>query len=177
MIAKAPALPTTKREKIIYLLDHWDEIHDPDAASPQGRPGGGTNTPHLAFMASHVSVRELARCLAVLREVAPVQHSHLMAFHGAEWRQTRTPKRTTVKGKTGWISNPRSSHAEDWDHGRERIVPAWVRLEKVRRAQEALAEAFRGQVFIPDDLWDALTLSSVEVDAKEARRRGRRIAA
>lgn len=162
-----PPLPTSKRDKIEYLLDHWQDIYDPDVS--KGRPGVGDSAgATMPFMAKHPSVVELARCLAVLRLEATVHHSHLMAFHTAVWRIRVDHVRVRRAGGKYELVETRE---------RERLVPDWVRLEKVRRGQAALVVAFRGPVFIPDDLWDALTLSSVEVDAKAARRLRGRVAA
>jgi hypothetical protein len=166
MTTKPPALPTSKRDKIVYLLDHWDEIHDPDAGSPQGRPGDGTNTPHLAYMAHHPSVVELARCLAAVKLAAPFQHSHLMAYHQAEWR---------IHVRVGTVKRRGGKFERVEFRDRHRRIPEWVRMGYVRAGELRLEELFRGPVFIPDELWDALTLSSDEIEAKARRRR--RIAA
>lgn len=168
MTTKAPALPTSKRDKIVYLLDHWDEIHDPDGASPQGRPGGGSNTPHLPGMSRHHSVRELSRCLAAVKLQAPIQHSHLMAYHCAEWR---------IHVRIGSVKRRGGKVERVEFRDRHRRIPEWVAMGYVRAAEVRLEELFVGQVDIPEELWDALTLSSDEIEAKERRRRARRVAA
>lgn len=157
--------PNSKRCKLLHLLDHWDDIYDPNTISPNGQPGNGTNTPHLSGMARHRSVVELNRCLALLQVEAPVQHAHLKAFHCAEWRTHRWVESKRRKG--GKLERVDRSE-------RQRLVPAWVRLEKVRRAEDRLVVLFRGPVEIPEELWDALTLSAEEVADKERRRRAAR---
>lgn len=161
-------LPQSKRDKIVYLLDHWDDIFSPPV-SGYGR-STGDDSPHLSPMSKHASVVELARCLAVLQVEAPVQHAHLKAFHCAEWRVSKTAKWKSFKGGWRQIANPRPDHEEDWDRKRERLKPAWIRDHKVERAQERLEQLFRGQVFIPEPLWLALTKSSAEIAELERSR-------
>lgn len=156
------SLPVSKRDKIVYLLDHWDDIHDPSVTSPGGSPGDGSGVPLLPLVTRSPSVRELVRCLAILKTEACSQHDHLMAYHTAEWRVHRWSEQKRRKGGKLETVNR---------HERQRITPSWVRLEKVRRAEERLCELFVGAVFIPRPFWDALTLSSAEI---ENRRRGRR---
>lgn len=162
-----PALPVSKREKIVHLLERWDVIFDPGGTSPSGSPGDGSGSPLLPVMSRHRSVVELARCLAVLGVEAPVQLAHLKAFHCAEWRirvdhvRVRRPRRQGGGGKSELVEK----------RVRARVVPSWVRLEKVRSAEDRLVELFRGQVDIPEELWDALVLSADEVEAKQRRRR------
>lgn len=158
------SVPCSKGCRIRYLLDRWEEIFDPSATSQQGSPGDGSGIGLLPAMSHHPSVLELSRCLAVLRVAAPVRFSHLMAFHRAEWRVHRwSESRRRRGGKSELVDR-----AE-----RQRLTPSWVRLEKVRSAQLALATAFRGDVSIPDELWDALTLSAEDAEAKRLRRRAR----
>jgi hypothetical protein len=165
----------TRRVRICYLLDHWDDIFSPPVGG-EGT-GGGDGTAHLSPMVRHRSVLELQRCLVILKAEAPRQHDHLKAFYTAEWRTVRTAKFHSLRGKWRQIANPRSDHEEDWDRRRERIVPGWVKLDKVRRGERRLCELFQGVVFLPEPLWEALMLSSAEIDAKErARRAGRRSA-
>lgn len=172
MTAKPSALPTTKRDKIAYLLDHWDDIFNPPLASMnpvRGRGGDGL----LPGMSRHHSVVELVRCLEVLRLEAPVQHAHLKAFHCAEWRTVKRPHLVIHKGKLRAIANPRPGREEDWDRTRERIVPGWVKAGKVRSAEERLAVLYRGQPKLPEELEDALLLSSEEIAEKERKRRAK----
>lgn len=163
---QVPALPESKRERIAYLLDHWVDIYDPGGTSVFGSPGDGSGSPLLPLMSRHRSVLELCRCLAVLAEQAPVQASHLKAYHCAEWRirvdhvRVRRPRRAG-KAKYELVEQ----------RVRERVVPSWVRLEKVRRGEDRLAELFVGQVDIPEELWDALVLSADEIESKARRRR------
>lgn len=159
----------TKHERLVYLLDQWEVIFDPSVTSPQGSPGDGSGIGLMPRMSRHPSVRELGRCLGVLRVGAPVQYSHLMAHHLAEWRVRVDHVRVRRAGGKFELVETRT---------RERMVPGWVRAQKVVSAHRSLADAFRGSVSIPDDLWDALTLSASEADAKAARRRARgRVAA
>lgn len=163
-----PALPTTKRDKIVYLLDHWDDLFDPNVTSPQGSPGDGSGVGLMPAMCHHPSVRELERCLGLLRVSAPVQFSHLMATHTAEWRiRVDLVRVRRERGLTELVER----------RVRERLVPRWVDAGKVARGHRSLVEAFRGSPSIPDDLWDALTLSAAEAEAKRKRRTGRRVAA
>lgn len=156
----------TKRCKLLCLLGHWDDIYAPALTTNGGTGNGGMAL--LPLMSRHASVVELARCLDVLRQVAPVQHAHLKAFHCAEWRTHRWTE--TKRRKGGKLERVERSE-------RQQLVPGWVRREKVRRAEERLVAMFRGPVFIPDELWDALTLSSEEIETKRRRLRARKVAA
>lgn len=147
MTGVTPSLPVTKRDRIVYLLDHWDEIFDPNVTSPLGSPSSG-GVQLMPLMSRHPSVVELARCLVVLRRVAPRQHDHLKAYYLAEWRIRTDVVRKKRRGGKFETTELRR---------RERVVPRWVRLEKVRRGEGVLVEAFSGEVFIPSELWDALT--------------------
>jgi hypothetical protein len=138
----------TRTQKIQYLLEQWDAIYDYKAAAT-----GNTTDPLGAWlmpaMANHQSVRELTRVLNLLHTSSPTQYQHLKSYHcGAEWR-IRTDhirkRRPTGKGyETLEIRR------------REKLYPRWIRLEKVRRAEQFLTIHFQGEVFIPNELWDAL---------------------
>lgn len=157
-----PALPTTKLEKIVHLLDHWDDIHNPPLSSSQpGRRGGGGSA-LLPLMAGDRSVRELVRCLGVLKVDAPTQYAHLMAHHTAEWRIRVDEARVPRKGGKSELVEVRT---------RERLVPRWVRAQKVVSAHRSLSAGFRGPVDIPAELWDALTVSADEAELRRSRRR------
>lgn len=160
------SLPVSKRDKIVYLLDHWDDIHSPPV-SGYGR-STGTDTPHLSPMSRHTSVVELVRCLTVLKLEHKLWHDHLKAFHTAEW--TIHTRRSTKKRKGG-----KSEQIILRD--RIRRPPSWVAMGYVRSGEFRLAELFVGQVFIPEPLWDALTLSSAQIDDKQRKRLRARIAA
>jgi hypothetical protein len=154
----------TKQQRIEYLLDHWDDIHNPPISSsaPEARGGGGGAL--LPLMAGDHSVRELVRCLEALKASAPTQYVHLMAHHTAEWRIRRWQESKRRKG----------GKIELVDHDdRERMVPSWVRSQKVTLAHRTLALSFRGSVEIPAELWDALTCTAEEADVRRARRRAR----
>ena len=180
---KAVAVPCSKRCRIVFLLGHRVDFFDPAGTSPFGSPGDGSGVALLPLMSRHPSVVELERCLLVLRGEAPVQHSHLLAFHGAEWRIRRWQEsRKRRNGKLEVVERAR----------RERVLSAcdckshpdpgsgcrnWVRLEKVRRAESRLVELFRGSASLPDELLDALTLSSEEIELKRRRGAARKVAA
>ena len=140
----------TARQRIQFLLDRWGDIFEPDIASSLSAAGGGSGLdPALPKMAQHGSVRELIRCLDNLALDDPAAHKHLKAFRcSAEWRQVRAVIRVRLQSGR-WDGIP------GWK--RERIVPRWIDPRLVVRAEEAIARMFRGEVFIPKDLWDGLT--------------------
>ena len=142
-VASRPARDT-KRRRLVYLLDHWPDIFDPD----HGRGGNGDGPgigPCMPRMSRHPSVVELARCLELLRVEAPSQFGHLVGYYGAEWRIREDEVRRRRKGGKQETVRVRQ---------RVRLVPRWVRLENVRRGEEFLASVFRGPVFVPDELRD-----------------------
>lgn len=140
----------SKLERIQFLLDRWDEIFDPSVTSPAvGVAGGGSGIPLLPQMARHSSVVELARCLEALRQERPALYQHLKFYRcNCEWRQVRAMIRVR-------LTSGRWDEIPGWK--RERIVPRWISLSYVSRAEEFLASVFRGEVFIPKELWDGLT--------------------
>jgi hypothetical protein len=160
------SLPVSKREKIVYLLDHWVDIWDPDAASQRGSSGGG-GVHLLGLMSRHPSVVELDRCLRVLKVERKLWHDHVKAFHCAEWGvRTRVSRRRRKGGKSEVVVL----------RDRVRRQPSWVKMGYVNSGVFRLEELFQGPVFVPGELWDALTLSSGEIEVRERSRRGRRAA-
>ena len=140
----------SKLEKIRYLLDQWDTIFDPDATAPLGTPGDGTGVPLMPLMASHASVVELQRCLELLLTANPGDYRHLKCFHvGVETRIVWRP--TMIRGPRGKLvpGDPKPKRVP--------IIPAWIDKKRVERGEQFLEEKFRGEVFIPDDLYHALT--------------------
>ena len=154
MITQSPPDQWSKLEKIRFLLDSRDLIFDPNTVAPFGSPGDGSGVPLMPLMARHPSVVELERTLQLLLSACPGDYRHLAAFRwGSEWRIVWLP--TRIKGPRGkWIlGDPRPE--------RRRILPTWLDQERVQRAESFLEEKFRGEVFIPDELWDALHAPAV----------------
>lgn len=149
--------PTEKRpedwsrlDKIRYLLDAWDAIWDETGAwlAESGDGSGRGAFPPLPAMTSHPSVLELDRVLGLLLRAAPGDYRHLMAYHTAERRiETLFAPRQLPSKKLELVEIRRPA----------RVLPRWLDMARVEFAQQWLEERFRGEVFIPKDLWDALT--------------------
>lgn len=142
-----------KRERIQFLLDHWDDIFTPSLPSLTGsEPVSGSahsSSPKpLPEMARSASVIELARCLELLLAASPGDYRHLKAYRcAAEWRQVRALIR--VKLVSG-----RDDTTLGWKM--ERIVPRWLSPQRISRAEGFIESVFRGDVFVPKEIWDEL---------------------
>lgn len=101
MVTQAPPDQWTKIEKIRYLLDQWDTIHDPDVCSPFGSPGDGTGVQLMPLMSRHPSVLELGRALGLLLWANPGDYRHLIAYRQCEWRVVWV--NTRIRGPRGKI--------------------------------------------------------------------------
>lgn len=136
-------------DRVRFLLDKWSDIFEPDITSSLSEHRGGSGRDaEMSKMTRHPSVVELSLCLEKLRALEPALHGHLMAFRcNAEWRQVRS--RIKVKLQSG-----REDTILGWK--KERIVPSWISFVKVRKAEDLVMELFRGDVWIPKDLWDGL---------------------
>jgi hypothetical protein len=142
-----------KRERIQFLLDHWDDIFAPSLPSLTGS-GPVSGSAHSSYpkplprMARSASVRELARCLELLLAASPGDYRHLKAYRcAAEWRQVRALIR--VK-----LASGRDDTTLGWKM--ERIVPRWLSPQRITRAEGFIEAKFRGDVFIPREIWDEL---------------------
>ena len=142
--------------RIRHILDHWQDIFDPSVTSTWATftglasvaPGSRTPTP-LPRMASHPSVRKIERALTALAEREPALVRHLKAYRcNAEWRCKDT-----------WVVVRLPSGKQDIVERRvrEKIVPSWIKRDKVDKAETLLNRLVRGDVSIPEDLWHALT--------------------
>lgn len=140
-------------ERVRFLLDHWDAIFD---GSPSSEPfvsvsSSFSSSPpgQLPDEARHHTIKELERCLRLLAAACPGDYRHLKAFRcGAEWRNVDTWRRVKLpSGKYDWVP----------DRIRERIVPRWLKPERVAAGESFIVRVFRGEIFIPDDLYAAFT--------------------
>ncbi len=163
----------TRRERIEHILELWPHLHYTDNSGPNsGIEGGG---PQLRLL-SHPSVKELNRCLKALSTYAPTEHAHLKAFYTAEWRIARVAKKSDVpdaQQARAFHDSKRKQYAY-----RARVLPPWVNPLLKDRAISWIAwdglkhdadgkpapkpdgmpsvqVAFRGDVFIPDELLEA----------------------
>lgn len=143
--------PLTRRERIELLLEHWPDYYE--CAAKDDGPSGDGGVFLMPGMSRHPSVVELRRALIALRQIAPSSAGQIIGFYSAPYRCVDRQRRIRGKnGKFGYVPERR----------RERIVPAWVRAQKVEDgvtliAQEPADEAeaerrpwcFRGQPFLP----------------------------
>lgn len=146
----------TKRDRVVYLLDHWQDIFDPSVTSTwatfsgTSHQGSASKPPgHLPRMASDRSVRKVERALTVLADREPVLARHLKAARcNCEWRTTdKWVVRRLPSGKRDIVE----------ERVREKLTPRWVDPKKVTLAETILVNFVRGDVSIPQELWLALT--------------------
>jgi len=144
----------SKRAKIGFLLDQWDAIFDGSPSSEQefvsiSSSFSSRSPGRLPKEAGHPTIRELERCLRLLASACPGDYRHLKAYRcGAEWRNVDTWRRVKLpSGKYDWVP----------DRIRERIVPRWLRPERVAAGESFILRVFRGEIFLPDDLYQAFT--------------------
>lgn len=103
----------------------------------------------LTAMSRDRTVVELDRCLNLLAGASPPLYRHLKAYRcDVEWRQVRSKYK---------VRGPLGKDIEVMGWRKERIVPPWVDMAKVSDAESLLTALFRGQVFLPKELWDGLT--------------------
>lgn len=153
MKTEAPPDQWTKLEKIQYLLDQWHIIHDPDVCSAFGSPGDGSGVALMPLMSRHPSVLELGRVLGLLLWANAGDYRHLIAYRQCEWRVQWV--QTRIRGPHGKMV-PGDPKPE-----RRRVLPAWINQQRVASAESFLEQKFQGEVFIPDELWDALNTPAV----------------
>src|SRR6184192_2364695 len=88
----------TKRERIIFLLDHWHDYTEPDNSTglPNSSIARTTSTydgSAMPTMASHRSILELNRCLELCSRMAPAHYKHLAGYYAAPTRTVDKPTR------------------------------------------------------------------------------------
>lgn len=142
-----------KLEKLQYLLDQWDVIHDPNVTAPLGLTGDGSGVALMPLMSRHPSVLELGRTLGLLLWANPGDYRHLVAYRQCEWRVQWIP--TRIRGPRGKMI------VGDPQPVRRRVLPAWINHQRVESGEAFVEAKFRGEVFIPDELWDALNTPAV----------------
>lgn len=145
----------TKLDRVRHILDHWQDIYYPGGSDSLAT---FTGTSHqaptskepraLPRMADHRTVRLLERALCTLATSEPDLTRHLKAFRcNADWRTIdRWYVRRLPSGKPDIVEQ----------RVRERIVPTWVSLTKVRLAEVLLVRLLPDSIEIPPELWRAL---------------------
>jgi hypothetical protein len=136
----------SKRERIEFLLDHRGDFYDP-AGTNAGGESEGIGLTLMPRMSRHPSVKELERCIELLRATARGHCTHMLAYYGAEWRIVWTPVKAK-KGRMVLADDGRPEMAPE----RRRIVPAWVLPRMVERGVDYVTFTFKGEAFIPDEL-------------------------
>lgn len=144
--------PLSRRERIEVLLDHWEDFFE--CAARDDGPSGDGGVFLLPGMSRHPSVVELGRALGCLRDFAPNKAAHLCGFYGSSFRNVDRKRR--VRSRRGFVLVD--------ERVRERVVPGWVRAQKVRDGVALVSQdvsvgleerrpwIFRGAVFLPDEI-------------------------
>lgn len=137
----------TRTGRVRFLLDHWDAIWGPFVGSAMSGGGSGY-PPALSELARHPGVKELDRCLRGLEAHDLQAFRHLKAYRcSVEWRCT---------WKTVRVKRPRGKGYEIVQRRvREPLVPSWVSLKRVDEGEKFLVREFQGEIFLPDELWEA----------------------
>lgn len=113
-----------KREKIINLLDHWEDFFDQSYSESSLTGEEGIGMSFVSSMSRYPSVVELQRCMGLCRKMARGHYNHLAGTFGAEWRTvTRPVQRRDALGRT--VTEP--------GRVRERVLPTWLAKEVLER--------------------------------------------
>lgn len=109
---------TEKREKVIGLLDHWEDFFDQSYSVDQSAGGDeGIGITFVSSMSRYPSVVELVRCVELCQQLAKAHYAHLIGHFGSEWRTVDRPsKRRDAHGRM----------VDDVARVRERVLPRWL---------------------------------------------------
>ena len=148
----------TRREQILFLLDHWNDFFDPDGTmASNGASASGIAL--LPLMSRHPTVLELQTCIQALGRYNPNHRKHLMLHFRSEWRTAYEPR--PVLNHHGKQMRDRQGQpvTEPWPV-RRRVLPLRrdelpAHLRMVTLSVDFVCATFRGEVFIPEELRDA----------------------
>lgn len=136
----------TDRDRITRLLEH---LPDYFALGQPGQSGTGSDSNVGRFrLAEHPSVKELFRCLLILRANQPHTYHDLKAFYMAETRIARVKKRSHVPANTRFVYES-SSRCYCY---RERILSRLVDSKRVSQGVDWIVENFEGEPCLPKEL-------------------------
>jgi hypothetical protein len=145
----APDLPPERWDKLTrlqHLLDRWGDIFEQGYS--RGQLGSGEHLPLLPEVAGHPSVVELGRALGALELELLPEYRAVKAFRCCEWRLTLVLRPYKLpSGKKILREVPEA----------QRLVPRWVSEQRVVDGENWLTSEFRGDVYLPDVFWRALT--------------------
>lgn len=151
----------TRRERIVFLLDHLADCCGPGGSG--AGPGDSDGTIGFALtssMADHPSVIELGRCLELLRRMAPAHARDLEAYFGCGWHVERVPKTQQRKGRLVTVMNA-DGRAVTVDRLVRSLPGSLAAMAKDRETREPrtvargidfISGVFRGDVFVPAQL-------------------------
>jgi len=145
-----------RRGRIVALLEHLPEYY---ALGQPGNAGTGSDSNIGRFrLAEHPSVRELYRCLMLLRQEHPLPYKHLKSFYLAETRIARVRRRSEVPRELRDCTPVRCTFEP---RGRcyafrQSIVPSWVQTTLVDAGVDYLEQQFRGEPCLPSEFMGEL---------------------
>lgn len=115
----------TRRERIVFLLEHLNDVLGPSSSAVgAGGEGDGPGFVLTSSMADHYSVVELCRCLDQLGRMGPYHREAVVTFFCANWYVRREPKRVKKGGRLVALRHADGSPV--FDLRRERGLPPWL---------------------------------------------------
>ena len=153
----------TRRERIVFLLEHVRDLYGPGGSGDGVGAGEGPGFALLSSMAEHPSAQELGRCLQLLRRMAPNHARDLETYFACAWYVERVPKTTTRGGRRVVVREKDGSPS--YVLRRVRGLPAWLECvpvdretgepRTVARGVDFISGVFRGDPFVPEQLLKA----------------------
>jgi hypothetical protein len=154
----------TRRERIVFLLEHLNDCLGPAGSASAGSgDGDGPGFVLTSSMAVHPSVVELRRCLRLLGRLAPNHREAVETWFCCNWYVKRVPKTVRRNGRVVRVLNRDGSQA--FDMRRVRGLPPWLKACPVDRGTgeprpvalgvDFICGVFRGEPFVPEQLREA----------------------
>lgn len=144
-----------KRDRIVVLLEHWDEIWDPRAGLSD-RGGDGTGMTMMPGWTRQTGVQAVLDALRRLRDSDRHAYNHVSVFYGAETRIVVTRVRVRCPDRSYKLVAKRVA---------KRILPrGWDEDDEaeLETAIDLLTELCKGTVQLPGELEDWITAPAAQ---------------
>ena len=154
----------TRRERIVFLLEHLNDCLGPAGSASAGSgDGDGPGFVLTSSMAVHPSVVELRRCLRLLGRLAPNHREAVESYFCCNWYVERVPKTVRRGNRVLQLRNADGSVATE--PRRVRGLPPWLRAcpvdggtgepRPVALGVDFISGVFSGEPYIPEQLREA----------------------